>query len=69
MANHFLDYIYIQIGKKMWQIILKDYIYKLAKDIGKLFFRLYIYTNWQNQQAKCLKFIHTIIDNYRCKIE
>ena len=28
-------YIYIQIGKRCWQIVLKIYIYKLAKLIGK----------------------------------
>ena len=35
--------IYIQIVKRQRQIVLKDYIYNMAKRCGKSFFILYIY--------------------------
>lgn len=36
---------------------------------NRFFYILYIYIEWQKIMANRLKFIHTIIDNYRCKIE
>ena len=39
----------------------------MAKDKANRFERLYIM--WQKVLANRLKFKHTIIDNYRCKIE
>ena len=38
----------------------------MAKDNGKSFLD-YIYTMWQKNMANHLKFIQTIIGNYRCK--
>lgn len=46
-----------------WQKIMVnhflDFIYKYS----------YIYIDWQKDKANRLKFIQTIIDNYRCKTE
>ena len=73
----------------MWQIVLRILyisivIYDMAKDNGKLFWKIiytiwqkyvanhfldFIYIDWQISKANRLKFKHTIIDDYRCKIE
>ena len=41
----------------------------MANHFERLYVIIAIYTNWQKCKANCLKFKHTIIDNYRCKIE
>ena len=57
LANHFRKIIYID-----WQKIM-------ANHFERLYVIIAIYTNWQKCKANLLKFKHTIIDNYRCKIE
>ena len=70
MFEDFIYYIAIQYR----YIQFLDFIYTIwQKMLANHFERLYviiaIYTNWQKCKANLLKFKHTIIDNYRCKIE
>ena len=61
IAAKCFEKLYIQYGKRCWQNVLNDYIYRLAKDDGKSFFIFYIY-RLAKDDGKSFE-IHT--DNYR----
>lgn len=66
MVKQFYHYQYRKKERKKQKQKCNIAIYRLAKDCGKSFFRLYIYTNWQKIMAKCfLDFIYMIWQNHQ----